>query len=83
VTKNNNIDAGLGRIKHLHEELARAPVRSGRRRQFARTIRIEADLDRKSLDTAQASQQFDAKLALPLTGRASRLGIPIKSRGLH
>lgn len=83
VTKNNAIDAGLARIKRLEEQLARAPRNSGRRRQFARAIRIEADLYRKSLDTAQASEQFDAKPARPFTGRASRLGIPAKFRGLH
>ena len=83
MTTNNSMDAGLARIRHLEEQLARAPVNSGRRRQFARAIRIEAGLYRKSLDAAQASKQFDAKPARLLTRRASRLGIPVKFRGLQ
>jgi hypothetical protein len=83
VKKNGNIDAGLARIRHLEEQLARTPVKSGRHREFARAIRVEADLYRKSLDTAQAARRFEVKPALPVTGRASRLGVPMKSRRLQ
>lgn len=48
-------DAGLERIRRLEEQLSRAPVNSGRSRLLARAIRIEAELYRKSLDTAQGS----------------------------
>ena len=83
VQKNGNIDAGLARIRHLEEQLARTRVRSGRHREFAKAIRIEAGLYRKSLDNAQAARRFAARPALPVSGRASRLGVPIKSRGLE
>lgn len=61
VKKNGHIDAGLERIKRLEEQLARAPVNSGRRRQFARAIRIEADLYRKSLDAEQANEIHESR----------------------
>lgn len=83
VKTTDNTDAGLARIRHLEEQLARTRVNSGRHREFAKAIRIEADLYRKSLDTAQAARQFGAKPALPVTSRAARLGVPVKSRGLH
>lgn len=83
VQKKGNIDAGLARIRHLEEQLARTRVRSGRHREFAKAIRIEAGLYRKSLDNAQAARRFAARPALPVTGRASRLGVPMKSRGLQ
>jgi hypothetical protein len=76
-------DAGLERIRHLEEQCSRAPINSGRHRLLARAIRIEAELYRKSLDTAQSSEQFDAKPDLPVTGRVSELGVPVKSRGLQ
>ena len=63
--------------------MARAPVNNGRHRELAKAIRIEADLYRKSLDTAQAARQFDAKPALPFPGRASRLGVPMKSKAMR
>lgn len=77
-----NSDAGLQRIRHLEEQLSRAPIHSGRHRLLARAIRIEAELYRKALDTAQASERFDERRALPVTGRFSRLGLRVKSRGL-
>jgi len=83
VKTNDNSDAGLARIRHLEEQLAHTRVNSGRHREFAKAIRIEADLYRKSLDTAQAARQFDARPALPVTGRASRPGVPLKSRSLQ
>jgi hypothetical protein len=83
VQKNGNIDAGLARIRHLEEQLARTRVRTGRHREFAKSIRIEAGLYRKSLDNAQAARRFAARPALPVTGRVSRLGVPMKSRGLQ
>ena len=83
MKKNRNLDAGLARIRHLEERLARTSVNSGRYREFAKAIRIEADLYRKSLDTAQAARRFAVKPALPVSGRASRLGVPMKSRGLQ
>jgi hypothetical protein len=83
VKKNGNIDAGLARIRHLEEQLARRSVNSGRRREFAKAIRVEAHLYRKSLDIPQTARRFEVKPALPVTGRASRLGVPIKSRGLQ
>jgi hypothetical protein len=79
----NNSDAGLERIRHLEDQLFRAPMNSGRHRLLARAIRIEAKLCRKSLDTLQASEQFDAKAELPVAGRFSQLGVPVKSRGLQ
>jgi hypothetical protein len=53
VKKTTN--AGLERIKHLEEQLALVPVDSRRHREFAKVIRIEAQLYRKSLDTAQSA----------------------------
>ena len=47
--------AGLERIKHLEEQLARASVDSAERRMLAAAIRIEAVTYRKSLDTDQAA----------------------------
>jgi hypothetical protein len=52
----NNGDAGLERIRRLEERLSRAPIHSEQHRQLARAIRIEAELYRKSLDTARASE---------------------------
>ena len=83
MKKNGNLDAGLARIRHLEEQLARTPVKSGRRREFARAIRVEACLYRKSLDTAQAARRFDVKPAQAVKGRPSRLGVPMKLRGLQ
>jgi hypothetical protein len=80
VKKNDNSDAGLTRIRHLEEQLAHTRVNSGRHREFAKAIRIEADLYRRSLDTAQTARQFDARPALPVTGRPSRSGVPMRSR---
>jgi hypothetical protein len=47
--------AGLERIKHLEEQLARASVDRAERRMLAAAIRIEAVTYRKSLDTDQAA----------------------------
>jgi hypothetical protein len=47
--------AGLERIKHLEEQLARASIDSPERRLLAAAIRIEAGAYRKSLDTNQAA----------------------------
>jgi len=63
----NTSHAGLERIRHLAGQLSRARINSGRHRLLARTIRIEAELYRKSLDAAQASEQFDEKPELPVT----------------
>jgi len=52
----NNRDAALERIRQLEERLFRAPINSGRHRLLAKAIRIEAELYRKSLDTAQKSR---------------------------
>jgi hypothetical protein len=52
VDKKNG-DAGLERIRRLEVQLSRAPVHSDRHRLLTETIRIEADLYRKSLDAAQ------------------------------
>ena len=79
----NNGDAGLERIRHLEERLSRAPIHSDLRRLLAGAIRIEAGLYRKSLDAAQASEQFAAKGESPATSRFSQLGVPVKSRGLQ
>jgi len=72
----HNRDAGLERIRHLEEQLSRAPTNSGRHRLLANAIRIEAARFRKSLDSAHASEQFDPKPKLPLTNRVSQLGVP-------
>jgi len=61
----HNSDAGLERIRHLEEQLSRAPINSGRHGLSAKAIRIEAALFWKSLDSAQASEQFDPKPKLP------------------
>jgi len=61
VTRVPEPDAGLERIKDLEEQLARARVNSGRHRQLAKAIRIEADAYRKSLDTEQATAKHDSK----------------------
>jgi hypothetical protein len=76
----NNRDAGLERIRHLEEQLSRAPVNSGRHRLLAKAIRIEAELYRKSLDAAQASERFDEKPELSVAGRSSRVGATAKSK---
>jgi hypothetical protein len=51
-----NRDAGLERITRLEEQLSRAPMHSDRHRLLTRAIEVEAELYRKSLDTAQASK---------------------------
>jgi hypothetical protein len=79
----HNSDAGLERIRHLEEQLSRAPINGGRHGLLAKAIRIEAALFRKSLDSAHVSEQFDPRLKLPLTSRVSQLGVPVKSRGLQ
>jgi len=53
---NNNRDACLERISRLEERLSRAPINGSRHRLMAKAIRIEAELYRKSLDTAQKSR---------------------------
>jgi hypothetical protein len=77
----NDRDGGLERIKHLEEQLSRAAVNSGRHRLLAKAIRIEAELYRKSLDAAQASERFETEQ--PVAGRLPRLGVAVKSRGLE
>ena len=78
----NSKDAGLERIRHLEEQLSRAPIHSGRHRRLAAAIRIEAELYRKSLDTAQASKQFDTEPELSATDRLT-LGVLPKSKGVQ
>jgi len=63
----NTSHAGLERIRRLEGQLSRVRINSGRHRLLARTIRIEAELYRKSLDAAQASEQFDGKPELSVT----------------
>jgi hypothetical protein len=63
----NISDAGLERIRRLERQLSHARINSGRHRLLARTIRIEAALYWKSLDAAQASEQFDEVPELPVT----------------
>lgn len=54
-------DAGLERIKRLATELAPVPVNSRQYRTLTAAIRIEADVYRKSLDTAQAMAAHEGK----------------------
>ena len=75
----NNSEAGLERIVHLEEQLSRAPINSGRHRLLAKAIRIEAALYRKSLDIAQASEQFDPKAERPVTSHVSQRDRRLKS----
>ena len=72
-------EAGLERIVHLEEQLARAPKNSNRRRTLARAIRVEAALYRKSLDIAQASEQFDPKAERPVTSHVLQRDGRLKS----
>ncbi len=72
VQKNGNTDAGLARIRHLEEQLARTRVKSGRHREFAKAIRIEAGLYRKSLDNAQTARRFAARPARRARGCSTR-----------
>ena len=65
-------EAGLERIVHLEEQLALAPIHSNRRRTLARAIRVESALYRKSLDIAQASEQFDPKAERRVTRHVSQ-----------
>jgi len=76
--------AGLERIKHLEEQLARASVDRSERRLLAAAIRIEAVAYRKSLDTDQAAAmrgrepRLDAGATSP-TGASGRP--PLARRG--
>jgi diguanylate cyclase (GGDEF)-like protein/PAS domain S-box-containing protein len=63
VKKNGAVDAGLARIRHLEEQLARTSVKNGRHREFAKAIRIEADLYRKSLESAEEALFFEQQRA--------------------
>jgi diguanylate cyclase (GGDEF)-like protein/PAS domain S-box-containing protein len=59
--------AGLARIRHLEDQLARLPVTSERHRQCAIAIRIAGRIYRESRPAGHVSRQFDAN-----TGRTSR-----------
>jgi hypothetical protein len=65
--------AGLERIKHLEEQLARASVDSGDRRRLAAAIRIEAVAYRKSLDTDQAAAMHGRQPRLATESRSPML----------
>ena len=62
MTRNAAVDrltsgaAGLERIRHLEEQLARAPVDSREHRTLTAAIAIEAGAYRKSLDAEQAAR---------------------------
>lgn len=57
-------DAGIERLLHLEEQLARAPVNSRRHHALRAGIRIETDAYRKSLDIEQAAATHDGKRSL-------------------
>jgi hypothetical protein len=64
--------AGLERIKHLEERLARASVDSAERRMLAAAIRIEAVTYRKSLDNDQAAAMRGREPRLDGAGSPTR-----------
>jgi hypothetical protein len=70
--------AGLERIKHLEEQLARASVDSAERRMLAAAIRIEAVTYRKSLDNDQAAAMRGREPRLD-AGPGSPTGTPGKA----
>jgi hypothetical protein len=57
----SDADAGLERIKHLEEALARARVKNRRQPELTRAIRIEANAYRKVLDREQAAATRDSR----------------------
>jgi hypothetical protein len=54
-------EAGLERIKHLEELLARARVKNRRQPELIRAIQIEANAYRKILDREQAAATRDSR----------------------
>jgi CRP-like cAMP-binding protein len=61
----NKSEAVIERIRDLEGQRAAARINSLRHRQLTKAIHAQADLYRKSLDSEQASEQFDPKPVLP------------------
>jgi hypothetical protein len=55
------MDAGLERIKHLEERLARARDKGPQHARLTEAIRLEANAYRKSLDSEQAAATRDSR----------------------
>ena len=75
MTRNTAVDrltsgsAELERIRHLEQQLARAPVDSRKHRTLTAAIRIEARAYRKSLDAEQAARPHLTEDRRPAVGR--------------
>lgn len=68
----NKSEAVIERIRDLEGQRAGARINSIRHRQLTKAIHAQADLYRRSLDSEQASEQFDPKPVLPPFDPAAR-----------